>query len=100
VKQSALTLNYEILLLLLFVSTQYEIGDPVSNYQIQTAKRAFDCFSFTFSIKEILLSVVFVLGSEMMKHLNKDSNSCLTSALLITAIITTTAALIAAVKRR
>jgi hypothetical protein len=53
------------------------------------AKRAFDCFSFTFSIKEILLSIVFVLGSEMMEHLNKDSNSCLTSALLITAVITT-----------
>jgi hypothetical protein len=30
-----------------------------------------------------------VLGREMMKHLNKDSNSYLTSALLITAVITT-----------
>jgi hypothetical protein len=30
-----------------------------------------------------------VLGSDMTEHLNKDSNSYLTSALLITAVITT-----------
>jgi hypothetical protein len=68
-----------------YFSTQYEIGDDQSPITKFKWLNELLTFSFTFSIKEILLSIVFVLGSEMMEHLNKDSNSYLTSVLLITA---------------